>query len=283
MYPKRKPASAGQTRAKRLITKAKPMLLVLNILIAGLSLLNLATAAMGAIQVDIPDEGDFSWVLDSKVDSAEFRTDFSVQNRGPYDIRNLDISADLVNLDGVNLLDYDLTDLVIPYGQTRTFSVEASIPLDSFSPEFIAGLLIQDSSFLLRIRVDAEYMWGLSSFHLDQVIEYPWTAILPSLLENSSSPIVSRMAPLLLPGLLNGEAELVPDYLLSSAMSQVLNNCEFHIESHPIGKGVNMFNGTFELKADLLPLWHVLDFLATVDQNNNIDMQEVSYTVRWDR
>lgn len=161
---------------KKAADRFKIAVVALNILLASLTLISLYTVASGAVKVDIPDEDDFAWAIDTENKELSFIANFTVTNNGLYDITNLDIHAVVTTEKGNLLIDYSQEDLTIPSGQTRTFDIVAVLPFERIDVEEWRGLMLSDSIFYLDVDIRANYLWGLSTFSVDETLEYPWEA-----------------------------------------------------------------------------------------------------------
>ena len=161
---------------KETVDRFRLVIIALNCLLASLSLINLYTIAAGAVAVDIPEETDFAWTIDTKNAEATFLGNFTVENRGLYDISNLDIHAIVRSERGNELVDYVQEDLIIPSGQKRTFHIVAEMPFENIDMDEWRELMVNDSVFYLDVDIRASYLWGLGTFVVDDVLEYPWKA-----------------------------------------------------------------------------------------------------------
>jgi hypothetical protein len=161
---------------KKAVERIKVLVVILNCILASITLISLYTIASGAVEVDIPDENDFALVLDTRNREASFITNFTVTNHGLYDITNLDIHATVTTELGHLLIDYALNDLTIPSGDMRKFDIVAELPFERIDIEEWKGLMRNDSVFYLDLDIRADYLWGLSTFTVDETIEHIWEA-----------------------------------------------------------------------------------------------------------
>jgi hypothetical protein len=150
--------------------------MILNLLLASISLANLYTIVAGAVEVDIPAEDDFAWTIDTRDEEANFMANFTVTNHGLYDITDLDIRAKVFTEKGNLLIDYRYQNLLIPSGKTNRFNIYATLPFHNIDPEEWRHLLVNDSVFYLDVDISANYLWGLGRFVVDEVLAYPWEA-----------------------------------------------------------------------------------------------------------
>ncbi len=157
------------------------VVIALNCLLASMSLINLYTIAAGAVKVEIPEEEDFAWTIDTKYDEANFLANFTVTNNGLYDIYDLDIHAIVRSEKGTMLIDYWQNDLTIPSGHIKKFNIFAVMPFDRIDMDEWRGLMFNDSVFYLDVDITANYLWGLGRFVVDDTLAYPWEAPLKHL------------------------------------------------------------------------------------------------------
>ncbi|HIH00317.1 MAG TPA: hypothetical protein HA258_07000, partial [Thermoplasmata archaeon] len=104
-----------------------------------------------------------------------FRTSFSVRNQGAYDIRDIDISAQLVNKDKTPLVSYEKQGLVVLRGTNTTFDLLIPIDLDTISFFDWFSLIYKNTTLQLLLDIDALYMFGLVEFTANEAIDIPWT------------------------------------------------------------------------------------------------------------
>jgi hypothetical protein len=180
-YPERGreffPSSGGmRLDNKEAVMKFRMVVIAANCLLASLSLINLYTIAAGAVDVEIPEEEDFAWSIDTKYDEASFFANFTVTNNGLYDIADLNIHAIVRSEKGTMLIDYSQKDLIIPSGHEKKFNIIAVLPFDRIDMDEWRELMFNDSVFFLDVDITASYLWGLGRFVVDDTLEYPWEA-----------------------------------------------------------------------------------------------------------
>ncbi|UCE36253.1 MAG: hypothetical protein JSW00_12020 [Thermoplasmata archaeon] len=161
---------------KEMVVRFRLVVIALNCLLATLSLINLYTIASGAVKVEIPEEDDFAWTIDTRSNEATFLTNFTVTNKGVYDIEDLDIHAKVRTEKDTMLIDYSQEDLIIPRGNVKKFDIVAVLPFERIDPDEWRSLMINDSVFYLDVDISAKYLWGLGTFVVDDTLEYPWDA-----------------------------------------------------------------------------------------------------------
>ncbi len=183
---------------KENVIRFRMVVIALNCLLATLSLVNLYTIATGAIQVEIPEETDFAWTIDTKYDEANFLANFTVTNQGIYDIEDLDIHAVLRTEKGTMLIDYCQNDLSIPSGHVKIFNINAVMPFERIEYDEWRSLMINDSVFYLDVYIKANYLWGLGTFIVDDTLEYAWEAPLTKIGNETNNQIAGLLKYLLL-------------------------------------------------------------------------------------
>jgi hypothetical protein len=161
---------------KETVAGFRMVVIALNCLLASISLINLYTIASGAVKVEIPEEEDFAWTIDTKAEEASFLTNFTVTNKGVYDIDDLDIHAIVRTEKDTMLVEYWQDDLIIPAGQIKKFNIVAVLPFERIDYDEWRSLMINDSVFYLDVDISARYLWGLGTFVVDDTLEYPWDA-----------------------------------------------------------------------------------------------------------
>ena len=165
------------------------VMVVVNLTVAFFSLTDMYLLASGAIKVDYPDEGGFNTALDPVNLELVFQSEYRITNRGFYDLEGISIFADLYTKEGKLLIDYRTTDLRVPRFSSRTFPIEARLPIQRALNMDLKEALFDGATFVLKVRIEAAYVMGLVHFHLDQVRDYPWEAPLPQykeMFENGS-------------------------------------------------------------------------------------------------
>jgi hypothetical protein len=168
------------------LTYVRVVALLMAGTVAILALGNLFTVATKSISVNIPTEEDFHWSVDPMQEVLLFRTSFSVENQGAYDIKDIDISAHLVKDGRTTLVSFEKQDMVIVRGGNTT--VDLLIPLDLTRISWFDwfGLMYQNSTLTLMLDINAKYMFGLIKFTADEAINVPWTPPLSNLFNSST-------------------------------------------------------------------------------------------------
>jgi hypothetical protein len=168
------------------LTYVRVVALLMAGMVALLALGNLFTVATKSISVDIPTEEDVHWSIDPLQEILLFRTSFSVQNHGAYDIQDIDISAHLVKDGHTTLVSFEKQDVVIVRGGNTT--VDLLIPLDLAQLSWFdwLGLMYQNSNLTLQLDIDAKYMFGLIRFTANEAVNIPWTPPLPDLFNSTT-------------------------------------------------------------------------------------------------
>jgi hypothetical protein len=168
------------------LTYVRVVALLMAGMVAILALGNLFTVATKSISVNIPTEEDFHWSVDPMQEVLLFRTSFSVENQGAYDIKDIDISAHLVKDGRTTLVSFEKQDMVIVRGGNTT--VDLLIPLDLTRISWFDwfGLMYQNSTLTLMLDINAKYMFGLIKFTADEAINVPWTPPLSNLFNSST-------------------------------------------------------------------------------------------------
>ncbi len=156
------------------VRSMRTVLVVANALIVFLSLTNLFLVAAGAINVQVPDADDLSYVYDTTNRTLQVDTSFTVRNGGIYSVKNLDIHAVLVTHTGYTLIEFDRLDLRVDAGEERTFPIHVDMVLDRLLDPRMFGFLVEDGQLELRVNVRADYTMGLTKFRSDERIIYPW-------------------------------------------------------------------------------------------------------------
>jgi hypothetical protein len=161
---------------KKAIDRFKIVVVVLNIILASITLVSLYSVASGAVKVNVPDANDLAWTIDTKEKEVNLLTNFTVTNNGLYDVDNLDIRALVRTEKGNMLIDHGMNDLRIPSGQTKEFNIIAVLPFERIDMEEWRDLMVNDSVFYMDLDIRANYLWGLSTFTLDETLAYEWEA-----------------------------------------------------------------------------------------------------------
>ncbi len=157
------------------LTYLRVVALIMAGLIASLTIGNLFTIATKGISVTLPTEEEIEWSIDPLQKEILFRTSFSVNNQGVYDIRDIDISAQLVKKDRTPLISYEKQDLVVLRGTNTTFDLLIPIDLDTISFFDWFSLIYKNTTLQLLLDIDALYMFGLVEFTANEAIDIPWS------------------------------------------------------------------------------------------------------------
>jgi hypothetical protein len=157
------------------LTYLRVVALIMTGLLATLTIGNLFTIATKAISVTLPTEDEIEWSIDPLQKEILFRTSFSVNNQGVYDIRDIDISAQLVKKDRTPLVSYEKQDLVVLRGTNTTFDLLIPIDLDTISFFDWFSLIYKNTTLQLLLDIDALYMFGLVEFTANEAIDIPWS------------------------------------------------------------------------------------------------------------
>ncbi|MEM2977277.1 MAG: hypothetical protein QXW06_06475 [Thermoplasmata archaeon] len=162
----------GQER--RLLRIVGSVVLLLNVAVACLSLSDLCLLTSGAVRVTLPTEKDFSWRLDAGNASIVFLGSYTIQNRGFYDITDLNIDASISTPSGVRLVDYSVKNVRIPAFGGGNRTILAIMPLERLLGLDFGSILFSATKFVIKVRVDAAYILGLARFHAEETIDYSW-------------------------------------------------------------------------------------------------------------
>lgn len=155
-------------------------------LVATLTLCNLFTIATKAVSVYLPTEEDVHWSIDPVQKELLFRTSFSVNNQGVYDIKGIDISAQLVKENRKPLLTFEKKDMVALRGSNTTFELLIPINLNTISIVDWFSLSYKKTTLQLLLDIDAFYMFGLIEFTVNEEIDVPWSPPLLNLSTNTT-------------------------------------------------------------------------------------------------
>ncbi len=180
---------------KKELAYVRMVAITLSCLVATMTFLNLITVTMHGIEFEIPDEESFNWAIDPVGQKLLFMSNFSVSNKGAYDIDNLGVRAWLENSQGVRLIEFNKEDLAIIRGGERTFDIIVELPVDTFGLAGWFEFLTMDDTVSLYVDIDADYMLGLVHMTVDEVIEYPWSAPLKDAVDEDN--IMSNLGVLL--------------------------------------------------------------------------------------
>ncbi len=223
---------------KETTIRFKLMVIALNCLLASLSLINLYTIAAGAVKVEIPEEEDFAWTIDTKIEEATFLANFTVKNHGLYDISNLDIHAIVRSEKGTMLVDYRQKDLSIPSGHEKKFNIIAVMPFDRIDMDEWRSLMFNDSVFYLDVYITANYLWGLGRFVVDDTLEYPWEAPIKNIGNNTGNFLVELIKYVVSENAdLNSFIDMVTEEIGNNALLTrfVWDDASVRLESWPLG------------------------------------------------
>jgi len=157
------------------LTYFRVVALIMAGLVASLTIGNLFTIATKGISVTLPSEEEIQWSIDPLEKEILFRTSFSVKNQGAYDIRDIDISAQLVKKDQTPLFSYVKHGLVVLRGTNTTFDLLIPIDLDTISFFDWFSLIYKNTTLQLLLDIDASYMLGLVEFTANEAIDIPWS------------------------------------------------------------------------------------------------------------
>ena len=149
--------------------------LIMAGLVASLTIGNLFTIATKGISVTLPSEEEIQWSVDPVQKEILFRTAFSVKNQGVYDIRDIDISAQIVKEDMTTLFTYEKQGMVVLRGTNTTFDLLIPLDLDAISFFDWFSLLYKNTTLRLLLDIDAFYMYGLVEFTANEAIDIPWS------------------------------------------------------------------------------------------------------------
>lgn len=163
--------------------------LIMAGLVATLTLCNLFTIATKAVSVYLPTEEDVHWSIDPVQKELLFRTSFSVNNQGVYDIKGIDISAQLVKENRKPLLTFEKKDMVALRGSNTTFELLIPINLNTISIVDWFSLSYKKTTLQLLLDIEAFYMFGLIEFTVNEEIDVPWS---PPLLNISTNTTVEH-------------------------------------------------------------------------------------------
>ena len=150
--------------------------ITLSLMLGSLTLLNLLTVMTHGIELEIPNENEFSWAIDPVEMKIFIITDFTVKNHGAYDIENIDIQARIITHEGNELLRFEEKNLAVSSGSDRTFDLILEISLNDIDLENWLSLFYRDTIMSLVIDIDAEYMFGLIHITVDEVLDRDWAA-----------------------------------------------------------------------------------------------------------
>lgn len=263
---------------KETVDRFRLVIIALNCLLASLSLINLYTIAAGAVVVDIPEETDFAWTIDTKYEEATFLGNFTVENRGLYDISNLDIHAIVRSERGNELVDYVQEDLIIPSGQKRTFYIVAEMPFEKIDMDEWRELMVNDSVFYLDVDIRASYLWGLGTFVVDDVLEYPWEAPLSQMENGTDEDIVELLRDMVLGDEdIGGFVEEISEDVATSPLLKKIDwdGASLRIESWPLGENTSRI--ITRLSLDVFGGKHSLTFEVSIIIKQEVEGYEITF------
>ena len=161
---------------RKLVKRFGAIIMVVNLAVAFFSFTDMYLLASGAIQVEYPDQSDFETSFDVLNLEFIFKSQYTVSNDGFYNLDDMDIRSRLWTEEGDLLISYDSADLMVPRWSTRTFEIEARLPIENLLNMDMERILFEDGSFDLWVTIGADYVMGLVHFGLDQVQEFHWDA-----------------------------------------------------------------------------------------------------------
>ena len=164
--------------SRRGLAVFRVLVIAANLILAALAFANLYTLTSGAIRVYIPEEKDIRLRFDEG--GVSLVTNFTVVNRGFYDIYGVVIDGELRDSSSEVLMRYHREGIRIPAGSVKTYDVVIPVNLDL--PDALQ-LLLQDTTFYLDVFIEAKYMWGLSRFVVDERLTYSWESLKEKLVE----------------------------------------------------------------------------------------------------
>jgi len=154
--------------------------MTLSLMLGSLTMCNLLTVMTHGIELEIPDEGQYTWAIDPVEMKIILMTQFSVKNHGVYDIENIDIEALIFTDQGKELLSFEEKDLAVSSGSDKSFDILLEISLNDIKLENWLSLLYMNTTLSLVVDIDADYMFWLIYVTVDETLNYPWTAPLSS-------------------------------------------------------------------------------------------------------
>ena len=150
--------------------------ITMSVMLGTLTMCNLLTVMTHGIELEIPEEGQFSWAIDPVEMKMIIISEFTVKNHGAYDIENIDILARIITDQGKELLRFEEKDLSVSSGSDRKFDILLDISLNDVELENWLTLLYRDTTLSLVIDIDAEYMFGLIHVTVDEILDREWIA-----------------------------------------------------------------------------------------------------------
>ncbi|MBN1280564.1 MAG: hypothetical protein JXA00_02845 [Candidatus Thermoplasmatota archaeon] len=168
------------------LTYVRVVALMMAGLVATLTICNLFTIATKGISVHLPTEEDIHWSVDPTHKEILFHTTFSVNNQGAYDIKGIDISAQLVKDAGIPLITFEKHDMAVLRGSNTTFDLLIPINLDTVSVLDWFSIMYRNTTLQLLIDIDALYMFGLIEFTANEAMDVPWSPPLHNISTNTT-------------------------------------------------------------------------------------------------
>jgi hypothetical protein len=212
----------GLSVDRKLVKRFGAIIMVVNIAVAFFSFTDMYLLASGAIQVEYPDQGDFETSFDVLKMEFVFKSQYTVTNDGFYNVDDMDIRSKLWTEGGDLLISYDSTDLMVPRWSTRTFEIEARLPIENLLKVDMEEILFEDGSFELWVTIGADYVMGLVHFGLDQVQEFQWDAPL----EDYEGILEDMNLSAMIEDLLGGDFEGASDKIAAAVYGALLASGE---------------------------------------------------------
>ena len=154
--------------------------ITLSLMLGSLTMCNLLTVMTHGIELEIPNEDQFSWAIDPVEMKMFIMSEFTVKNHGAYNIENIDIQARIITDQGKELLTFEEKDLAVSRGSDKHFDILLEISLNEIELDNWLSLLYRDTVLSLVVDIDAEYMFGLIHLTVDETLVRDWIAPLSS-------------------------------------------------------------------------------------------------------
>ncbi len=154
--------------------------ITLSLMLGSLTMCNLLTVMTHGIELEIPNEDQFSWAIDPVEMKMFIMSEFTVKNHGAYNIENIDIQARIITEQGKELLTFEENDLAVSRGSDKHFDILLEISLNEIELDNWLSLLYRDTVLSLVVDIDAEYMFGLIHLTVDETLVRDWIAPLSS-------------------------------------------------------------------------------------------------------
>ena len=132
--------------------------ITMSLMLGTLTMCNLLTVMTHGIEVELPEETQYSWAIDPVDMKMIIMSEFTVKNHGAYDIKNIDITARIITDQGNELLYFEENDLAISRGSEKKFDIMLDISLNEIELENWLTLLYRDTVLSLVIDIDAEIL-----------------------------------------------------------------------------------------------------------------------------